>query len=396
MTRGILPRPTKPVTRPARSFTVGSSACAAAALTATLLACSDPGTGPEPTAEVHVAGRAERSLTVELQFVINGSTVPPASVSWTAEPATAATPVDGGRLRLEEAGPLVIRGTAQGTTASLTLDVAEPPLIVFAMTADGSRDVYRARLDGRELVRLTDPSYFDVEPTASTEHVVFTRYGAGAGDLYRVPVEGGPETRLTNTPVAEVEPALSPDGTRLAFARDTRGTPKVWVASIDALDEGRAVLGDELADAIESSPSWSPAGDRLVFMSTARGQADLYIAEVATGVAEVLVDDVSPDVEPAWSPDGSRVAFASERNGQTDLYVVETDTPQATRLTNRAESDGEPAWLPDGRLVYVAWTGMESELRWLDPEDPDVSIMIPVPGERPRNPAGIPIRSDNE
>lgn len=321
MTRGILRWPTTAVTMPARSFTARSSACVATALTAALLACSDPGTGPGPT---------------------------------------------------------------------------EPPLIVFAMTASGSRDVYRARLDGQELVRLTDPSYFDVEPTASAEHVVFTRYGAGDGDLYRVPVEGGLETRLTNTPVAEVEPALSPDGTRLAFARDTGGTPKVWVASIDGSGEGRATSGDEFADAIESSPSWSPAGDRLVFMSTARGQADLYIADVVAGAAQLLVDEVSPDVEPAWSPDGDRVAFASQRNGQTDLYLIEIDTRQTTQLTDRAESDAEPAWLPDGRLVYVAWNGMESELRWLDPEDPDVSIMIPVPGERPRNPAGVPIRSDNE
>jgi len=352
--------------------------------------CSDSGTGPPQAGEIHVEGRVERSLTIQLLLVVGGDTLPRSAVEWTVQPSGSATLLPGGLLRLEEVGSLTISGTGSRGVGDITLQVTPPPRIVFSMSVAGNRDIYSVALDGRDLFRQTDSPFSDVEPTAKGGQVVFTSYRHGNGELYRVPVAGGPALRLTNSAAHETQPRYSPDGTRIAYTSDAGGATRVWTATSEASQPSRAAPGLGLGGSVEGSPSWSPQGDRLVFMSTAAGVADLYIVQLQSGAAQPLVSSPDPDVEPAWSPDGTQVAFASARGGQTDLYRVRLSDQTVTRLTDRAGIDGEPAWLPDGRLVYVAWTGFDSELRWLDPEHPGVTHDIPLLGQQPRHPQSLP------
>src|SRR2546429_9942 len=117
---------------------------------------------------------------------------------------------------------------------------AAPPAVVFDWMRNGNRDIYRAALDGRDVVRLTSDPGDDQHPTERAGAVVFTSYRDGHAQLYAVAATGGGTARrLTNTAFNETQPALSPDGTKIAYLTDSSGVPKLWLCAADGSGPGR-------------------------------------------------------------------------------------------------------------------------------------------------------------
>lgn len=104
-----------------------------------------------------------------------------------------------------------------------------------------------------------------------------------------------------------MNPALSPDGTRLIFARQgPDGATRDWLMS---LSEGVPQRVDESAPDTEYGGAWSPDGRRFVYLQLAEGQFHLYVANV--GSAE-RSSDLHKDVWaslPDWSPTGEWITF---------------------------------------------------------------------------------------
>jgi hypothetical protein len=343
-----------------------------------------------PPLDVQVAGRLERGSTVVVTVRNRGEVMDPDGVRLTVLPQGAVELLAGGEVRLLTTGSVQITAEAAARTGSATVTVAAPPVIVFDMLRDGNRDVWRVALDGGELVRLTDHGAEDSGPTAAQGRVTFTSYRTGNGELFSLPLAGGDATRLTTTSATETAVAARPDGQRLAYASDATGVHKLWVANTDGTSRQAALTGFGYAGAIESSPSWAPTGNRLVFMSTAGGSADLWTVNLDGGAPVLLAGGTGAYVNPAWSPNGAHVAFSSTRDGSpAQIYLVEVATGTITRLTTRGGTDGEPTWTPDGRLVYVAFDGAQTQLRWLDPASPATTHAIPTGSGTPRRPAGV-------
>lgn len=346
-----------------------------------LMACtsdlpSDPNDLDEGDLRIEVTGWLERGAVVTLTATDQDART--VQAEWSATPGNLVEFLPDGRLRLLKPGKVTLTAQAGEEIGRTEIEIKVPPTIVFEMLRDGARDIYRAALDGADLVRLTSGTSDNREPTVAGDRVVFVSYRHGNGELFSVPLAGGNETRLTTTAAHEAEPALSPDGKRLAFTSSATGVPKLWTAAGDAKNGARATTNFGFAGSIEAGPSWSPKGDRLVFVSTTKATSDLYIYTVSSGAITPLLDTDAPEVEPAWSPDGEWIAFASAREGQTDLYRIHIATRKVEQLTDRAETDARPAWLADGRIVYIARVDGVPRLRWLDPNDPSTVHEIPV------------------
>jgi TolB protein len=195
--------------------------------------------------------------------------------------------------------------------------------------------------------------------TAANGPVVFARDpGTGAdSDLFIVdPSAGaGAEMRLTSHRSFEWDPAISPDGTQVAFTRETRGDEGIR-QSIYLMDIDGTNL--KLVTRSGGQPSWAPSGNRIVFTSF-RGDpkgfaSDLYsIKPDRSGLRRLTSNGDVQDFSPDWSPDGASIAFTRVKRGDFSIRVMPASGGRAGLLTTNPNglTDGNPSWSPDGLKI---------------------------------------------
>ncbi|MGN6254570.1 MAG: TolB family protein [Solirubrobacterales bacterium] len=206
-----------------------------------------------------------------------------------------------------------------------------------------------------------------------------------------VPTEGGEPTLVPGT-AGGFDPIFSPDGSRIAFAKERRklkpnkhgganlvyDSVSIWLAD---LSTGNVVQLTPWRNGLQQSPSsFTPDGARLAFTRFAGRQKPKAMSVGLNGLdAEVLATDA---IEPVYSPDGSRIAFlrgptkvkTRRRHHEsdvtitvarlTDIYVDGVGVGEPQRLThtpNAAELG--ISWDPSGqRIAYTQLKPFSSEL----------------------------------
>ncbi len=209
--------------------------------------------------------------------------------------------------------------------------------------------LYTAKPDGSDVRPLAPaPGSYNAEATISKDGwIVFTSTRDGDLDLYKVRLDGSGLTRLTSTPGYDGGAFFSADGKRI-----------VWRASRPAagaeLDEYRALLARKLvrprrleiwvmnADGTDAhqvtnlgaasfAPFFHPDGRRIVFASNVRDPRgpdfDIYMVnDDGTGLERITTYD-GFDGFPMFSPDGRKLVFASNRNGkrlrETNVFIAD-------------------------------------------------------------------------
>ncbi len=336
-------------------------------------------------------GRLERGAAVHVVVYRGSDTISGTSLSLSATPVDAVTIGGDGTVTLLRAGSLTVRAKLQdGKTVTSTVNVSVPPSIVFDLSVDGHRAIYRAALDGEDLARLSSVIGTNMHPTVAGELVVFTSFRSGQADLYSVLLTDSTERQITALAGNETEPALSPDGRRLAFIRDNSGAGRVWISSSDG--SGPVRLTSITDPSPEAAPAWSNDG-RLLFTSTEFGSADLGLASASVPPVVTFLDSAntrSAEVEGAWNASGTRVAFVSTRSGNPQLYVLEVASGIVKLIAGAGSNVAQPIWLTDGRIVFAAFKAGVRSLAWVDPqEEADVVHTIPLPNGNPQNPAAV-------
>lgn len=165
-------------------------------------------------------------------------------------------------------------------------------------------------------------------------------------------------------------PSWSPDGTKIAFAKDGG----IWIANADGTDQRKII----------SSPgetSWSPNGAKIAFTSgreqvkMSEPNDQIYILDLKTGEEKRLLPTnlKIESSQPTWSPDGKKIAFVSivsypPIKGKTytgaetivlqdfpQIFVIDLEKKVVKQLTYDEETPAEsPAWSPDGTKIVFA------------------------------------------
>ena len=237
-----------------------------------------------------------------------------------------------------------------------------------------NRELLIMNADGSNLIQLTNvESMWASEPSLSPDgkKIAFTGITSECGIdpfgpincVWVMDADGSePPWRLTG-PYTSL-PSWSPDGKKIAFARekvDFSGAAEssqfaeIYVTSADG-----SGTPERIARCCYEFPTWSPDGKWIAAMRN----DDLYVmnpflARSAYPQIHKLTATRMWEGSPSWSPDGTEIAFARSRpSEQTDIYKIDVKTLRETRLTNSSEVfEMHPAWAPDGKeMAFVTTT----------------------------------------
>lgn len=213
----------------------------------------------------------------------------------------------------------------------------------------------------------------------------------GPTAVFEIGVDGTGLRPLTSPPpltAGDSDPLFSPDGKMIAFVRDTRDAPQLWVMNSDG--SGARQISREYRNAV-AGLAWVPDGSAVLFggpQGIFRAPLDGGRTEnVVTGMAALsptiangrlvfagatirehvwavkLKDGKAASQEPVamssrqeqgaqFSPDGKSVVFQSTRSGNFEIWRAHADGTGVLQLTNlRGPVTGTPRWSPDGAEI---------------------------------------------
>ena len=270
----------------------------------------------------------------------------------------------------------------------------------YVWSIDPGYEIFTARPDGSDLVRLTANQAYDAETTVCPKDgsLIFTSTRDGDLELYRMDADGKNVKRLTNAPGYDGGAFFSPDCSKIVWraSRPKEGPEldeyrrllaqglvrptqlEIWTANADGGDARQVTY----LNAASFAPSFFPDGKRILFSSNygdPKGREfDLWAIDVDGTHLERITYAAGFDGFPVFSPDGTRLAFASNRNGtqpgETDIFVARwvekpaaapAEPPSPTAAADRFRDDVR--WLADdareGRGIGTA--GLDQARRWL-------------------------------
>lgn len=211
-------------------------------------------------------------------------------------------------------------------------------------------EIYRADVDGKNPIRLTDRPGYDAEATVCgvDGSIIFTSTRDGDLELYRMDADGKNVVRLTNAPGYDggafyshdckhiVWRASRPTGAELEdyqrLLKENLVRPsrlEIYVANADGSDARQITyLGGA-----NFAPFFDPKSDRVLFSSNHKNprgpEFDIFsVNRDGTGLVQVTYSG-GFDGFPMFSPDGSKLVFSSNRR-DTIKNADGTETYRAT------------------------------------------------------------------
>lgn len=202
---------------------------------------------------------------------------------------------------------------------------------------------------------------FDITCEESTAEgtIAFSQRVGGVFEIFTVEADGTSKQQITDNGAEQSGVDISPDGTRIVFARQDIATTKydIWVMNIDGSSQTQ-ITTNEYND---RHPSWSPDGSKIAFETTRDGNFNIYVMNADGSDQTPLTTDEAQDLQADWSPAGDRIAFISDPDGDgtTDIFTVKSDGTGREKLVEATDDNGinlfNPAWSPDG--LEIAYQG---------------------------------------
>lgn len=225
-----------------------------------------------------------------------------------------------------------------------TMQLPDGPPVPVAITLRGARQRTAA-----EHLSLND-DFEDLALSPDGKKVAFTVRGevfaTAAGD-------GGPATRVTTSLAAEEGISWAPDSRRIAYTSRRFGNPKLFLYDFGSNQERQLTRGA----GVDMTPRFSPDGSRVAY---ARDGREIRVVDLESGADTQVATGrlwrypFGLDRPLVWSPDGEWIAFFSADDRTfTNVWLVPTAGGDAHRVSGLANTSANSiAWSPDGETIY--------------------------------------------
>jgi Tol biopolymer transport system component len=187
--------------------------------------------------------------------------------------------------------------------------------------------------------------------------------GPSTVEVFTMEPDGAGQRSITQGVKSTRAPSFSPDGTKIAFERDS----DIWVMNPDG-SKARAVVDDPgNGHPIDKSPSFSPDGEKIVFSRDTNDnlstQDEIFTVDLDTGkLTNLTQNGIDFDEHPTYSPDGSKIAWIRDENGGAapdEIFVMDADGDNQQNLSTFGTDDSTtwPDYSPDGSRIVFAHDG---------------------------------------
>lgn len=260
--------------------------------------------------------------------------------------------------------------------------------IAFVTDRDGNDEIYLMRVDGSDLVNLTNDPSNDVDPAWSPEgdKIAFASDRDGDFDIYVMDRDGANVTQLVNRASTDLHPSWAADGERIMFASDRfEARSTIYIMNADGTNQTQVSRTEEGG----KEPAWSPDISRIVYSGAGDRDGEqwivaLYFGRLAPSISRVRKGS-GVRGSPAWSHGGWNLAWEEPAGDGYDLWIKpygNSTTSPPRRLTGGTPDDRDPTWAPDGDSIAFSRDGDIWRLRLSGPPKsgclrPPASTAIP-------------------
>lgn len=172
---------------------------------------------------------------------------------------------------------------------------------VERQTGNPLMKLWVAEDDGKNAVALTkfEVGYdFSWSPDGKWIAVAHTK--DGNYEIYKIKIDGTALTRLTTNSYTDRFPAWSPKGNEIAFISARSGNEGIFVINADGTNEKQVTPKTlKVLDNLHSRLSWSMDGKAILFVGRWGTQYDIGIVEVQTGKVTRLTNQGGAH-DPLW------------------------------------------------------------------------------------------------
>jgi Tol biopolymer transport system component len=270
-----------------------------------------------------------------------------------------------------------------------------------AWDMSGSRFVIGAVVTGRPTLRIVNGTngkkirdirfaslgeIFNPTWSPDGKKIVFSSQVGGYTDLFVYDLDTKQLQRLTDDPYADLQPAWSPDGQSIAFVTDRFGTSldslsyAPYQLAVMSAQGGQITQMPRLSGAKHINPQWSPDGLSVYFIADPGGISNIYRLSLGDGVIRQVTNVFSgvsgiTALSPALSvaQQAPRAVFSVYTGGGYAIQVIDdiqtlaggqiTELPQAAALLPPLDREvvgtGIAAALSDAQEGLPAETSLE-------------------------------------
>jgi hypothetical protein len=168
----------------------------------------------------------------------------------------------------------------------------------------------------------------------------------------------GTRSRLS-TGYRAFDPDVSPDGRRVVFTVNHRGTTYLEIADLasNGIANTRTLVPSGQFDQA-FTPRWSPDNRHVAYSSWTRGGfRDIRIVDTRDGSFGLITHDRAIDADPVYSPDGKTLYFSSDRTAVMNVYAYDVESGDLKQVTNVLNGAYQADVSPDGKtLLYLGYT----------------------------------------
>lgn len=271
--------------------------------------------------------------------------------------------------------PLTGVGTDKPGSAAKTLLADQSALLNPSFTPDGKFLIYEAGSEGfRDLFQIAlgptlaavrKPQQLTRNPEgnfnpalcARSKLLAFTSSRDRASEVYRMRLDGSELRRLTYSAGSKWRTLCAPSGDRIYFISDRDGADRIYGVHPNGSEPKRLTRRNLDPYVVEESPAISPDGRLLAFIvrappGNAAAGAHLHVVDLSTGAERELPTPKSlRAAEPAWSPSPRSPRLAFTLQGEppggvaAQIYVMDAALARCEQVTRGAGPNWHPLWI---------------------------------------------------